>query len=357
MGREGAGVGLARDAALLSVPHAGKGRGADAAASATAAGEPWEEAYRSCRLCPRGCGADRLAGQRGFCGAGFEARVARAALHFWEEPPLSGRSGSGTIFFGGCPLRCCYCQNAAISAGEAGAVVTAEELAALALDLQGQGALNVNLVTPTHFAPTARRAVSLARGQGLHLPVVWNTSGYEAVEAVRANEGTVDVYLTDFKYADAALGRAYSQVADYPDRALAALGAMVEQVGPLRFDAYEGQERLVRGVVVRHLLLPGHLEDSKRVVERLWRAFGEEVRLSLMSQYTPLLASRATAGDDGACQALRRWPALGRTVSEEEYEALLDFADDLGIEEYYFQQGDACEESFIPDFEREGIAR
>lgn len=315
-----------------------------------------EGAYEACALCPRACGADRASGAQGACGAGALPRVARAALHFWEEPPLSGQDGSGAIFFSGCPLRCCYCQNASISATEAGVEVTARELASMALDLQAQGALNVNLVTPTHFAPTVREAMALARQEGLALPVVWNTSGYESMEAIRSNTGTVDAYLTDFKYADAALGRAYSQVPDYPERALEALRAMVEEAGPLRFDEYRGQDRLVGGVVVRHLLLPGHLDDSKRVVALLWQEFGEAVRLSLMSQYTPLLGSRAAAGDVAAREALMRWPALGQVVDEAAYEELLGFADDLGIDEYYFQEGGACEESFIPDFDLTGVA-
>ena len=271
------------------------------------------------------------------CGAADEVLVARAALHFWEEPPLSGEDGSGTVFFSHCPLGCSYCQNGPIARGEAGAPVSVERLAGLFRDLEAQGALNVNLVTATHYAPQVRAAVSRARAEGLALPVVWNTSGYETPQAVAANRGTVDVYLADLKYADAALGARYSQAPDYPAVALAALDAMVEAVGSLAFDEYHGQERLVGGVIVRHLLLPG------------------AVRLSLMSQYTPVLATAAASGDDGARRILDRCPELGRTVPPEDYETLLDYADELGIEDYYWQDGPAAAESFIPAFDLTGL--
>ena len=206
------------------------------AAKATCDRMPEPLAPASCDLCPRACGADRASGARGTCGASDALVVARAALHFWEEPPISGDAGSGTVFFAYCPLRCVYCQNAVIAAGEAGAPVSVERLAEMCLELEAQGALNVNFVTPTHYAPQARAAVAIARGRGLALPVLWNTSGYETAAAVRANAGTVDAYLTDFKYADAALAARYSHASDYPDVALAALEAMVAQTGPPSFD-------------------------------------------------------------------------------------------------------------------------
>lgn len=180
----------------------------------------------SCDLCPRSCGADRAAGERGVCGADDALVVARAALHFWEEPPISGSRGSGTVFFAHCPLLCCYCQNAVIAAGQVGRAVDVGRLAEMLLELEAQGALNVNFVTPTHYAPQARAAVARARGRGLALPVVWNTSGYETVAAVQANAGTVDAYLADFKYADPSLAARYSKAPDYPDVALAALDEM-----------------------------------------------------------------------------------------------------------------------------------
>lgn len=309
----------------------------------------------SCALCPRRCGANRAAGERGACGAAADVVVARAALHFWEEPPLSGEDGSGTVFFSYCPLGCSYCQNGVIARGETGVPVSVERLAGLFSALEAQGALNVNLVTATHYAPQARAAVAVARQQGMALPVVWNTSGYETVEAVRANRGTVDVYLADLKYADAALGARYSHAPDYPEVALAALDAMVDEVGEPVFDEYHEQERLVSGVIVRHLMLPGCREDSKAVVRLVHERYGGAVRLSLMSQYTPVLATEAAAGDGRARRVLECCPELGRTVSPEDYEALLDYADALGVEDYYWQEGLAAEESFIPAFDLTGI--
>ena len=310
----------------------------------------WFVTAVSCDICPRGCSVDRASGQRGVCGASDELVVARAALHFWEEPPISGESGSGTVFFGNCPLRCNYCQNTVIAHGDVGQVVSVADVACMCLDLQEQGALNINFVTPTHYTTQVREATVLARSKGLHLPVVWNTGGYERADVIRGNAGTVDVYLTDFKYADAALGERYSRVSDYPDRALEALDAMVETAGPLEYDEYRGQERLVRGVVVRHLLLPGNLEDSKRVVRLLHERYGSAIRLSLMNQYTPVLATAAAAGDARAAAELARCPELAGRVPDWQYEELLDFADALGVEDYFWQEGGACEESFIPAF-------
>ncbi|MVN47632.1 radical SAM protein [Eggerthella lenta] len=312
-------------------------------------------ALSTCDLCPRSCRVDRAAGERGACGADGRLVVARAALHFWEEPPISGSRGSGTVFFAHCPLRCVYCQNAVIAAGEAGAEGSVERLGEMCLELQEQGALNVNFVTPTHYAPEARAAVAWARERGLALPVVWNTSGYETVAAVRANAGTVDAYLTDFKYADVELARRYSHAPDYPEVALAALEAMVEEAGEPKFDEVDGELRLTGGVVVRHLMLPGALEDSKRVVRLVRQRFGDAVLLSLMNQYTPVLADAAKAGDARAAATLDRCPELAERVSDDEYELLLDYADELGVEDYFWQQGGAAEDSFIPAFDLSGV--
>ena len=309
----------------------------------------------SCDLCPRVCGVDRSAGARGVCGADGHLRIARAALHFWEEPPISGTHGSGTVFFSWCPLRCVYCQNAVIADGEAGAEISIGRLAQIYSELQAKGALNINLVTPTHYAPYARAALDLARERGMDLPVVWNTSGYETVRAVRENRGYADVYLTDYKYASSDLAARYSKAPNYPQVALDALSAMVDEVGDPCFDEYEGDERMTRGVVVRHLMLPGALEDSKRVVQTVWEHFGSSVLLSIMNQYTPVLAESAKAGDAWACRELERCSELARRVPNEDYERLLDFADSLAIEDYFWQEGGAAEESFIPAFDLEGV--
>ena len=289
------------------------------------------------------------------CGAADEVVIARAALHFWEEPPISGEAGSATIFFSYCPLHCVYCQNAVIAAGNAGQEVSVERLVTRCLELQGQGALNINFVTPTHFAPQVRAAVHQARRQGLSLPIVWNTSGYETVEAVRANEGTVDVYLTDFKYADKALAKRYSRAEDYPEVALAALDEMVSQVGSPVFDEFDGGKRLIRGVIVRHLMLPQAYENSERILRLLHRRYGEKILLSLMNQYTPVLAEAASQGDEGAQETLRNCPELAERVPDSEYERLLTVADELGVLDYFWQEGGAAEESFIPPFDLTGV--
>lgn len=309
----------------------------------------------SCDLCPRLCGVNRAAGERGVCGADDTLVVARAALHFWEEPPISGSRGSGTVFFAHCPLHCCYCQNAVIAAGQAGRVVGVERLAEMLLELEAQGALNINFVTPTHYAPQVRAAVAQARERGLALPVVWNTSGYETVAAIQANVGVVDVYLSDFKYATSSLAARYSKAPDYPKVVLTALEEMVRQVGAPQFDEVGGEPRLVRGVVVRHLMLPGALEDSKRVVRLVNERFGNDVLLSLMNQYTPVVADAAAAGDKRAVAALRQSPELAQRVTNEDYERLLDYADALGVQDYFWQEGGAAEESFIPPFDLTGV--
>ena len=298
-----------------------------------------------CNLCPRLCGARRKASGMGLCGADSRLLVARASPHYWEEPPISGETGSGTVFFSGCPLRCVYCQNADLAMSRTGWEVSVERLGDICLELQEQGVLNVNFVTPTHYSLHIREAVAQARARGLRLPVVWNTSGYERVEVVEALADTVDVYLTDFKYADAALARRYSKAPDYPQVALDALDAMLATVGEPRYDEYRGQRRLVRGVVVRHLLLPGALENSLRTVETLVRRFGDAVEYSLMNQYTPVMSATQLA----------RFPELAQPASARDYEALLDFADNLGLSDYYWQDGTAAQESFIPNWTGEGV--
>ncbi len=313
------------------------------------------ESLASCTLCPRACGANRAAGARGICGADGTLVVARAALHRWEEPPVSGTHGSGTVFFSHCPLRCVYCQNEVIAAGEAGVAITVDRLAEIFGELRDKGALNLNMVTPTHYATQIRTTIDKARAAGVDLPVVWNTSGYETVSAIRANAGYVNVYLADFKYASSELAARYSKAPDYPSVALSALGEMVAQVGKPQFDEYEGDERMTSGVVVRHLMLPGALEDSKRVVRTVWERFGTSVMLSLMNQYTPVIADAAASGNAAAVRALERCPELAARVTDEEYEELLDFADSLGIDQYFWQEGGAAEESFIPAFDLEGV--
>jgi putative pyruvate formate lyase activating enzyme len=284
---------------------------------------------------------DRRAGEVGVCGADATLRVARAALHHWEEPPISGTRGSGTVFFSNCPLGCVYCQNEPVSAGRAGQAISVERLAEIFLELEAQGAHNINLVTPTQYVPQIVHALSRARGDGMRLPVVYNTGGYETLATVAGLEGLVDVYLTDFKYASRGLAVRYSRAPDYPAVALAATRAMVKQVGDYALD----DEGLLRaGVIVRHLMLPSQLEDSKAVLSRVFDAVGNRVCYSLMNQYTPM-PNAAAAG----------FAELQTTVTEDEYSALIDFALDLGITNSFMQKGGTATETFIPTFDLTGV--
>ena len=279
----------------------------------------------------------------GVCGVGATPMVARAALHFWAEPPISGEAGSGAIFFSGCSLRCVFCQNHQISQGAFGVEVTSARIAQMMLELEGQGALNINLVTPSHFAPHVKEAALLAREAGLSVPIVCNTSGYESVEAVRELSEVVDVWLTDFKYASPELAASLSRAADYPEVAAAALREMLASLRRAggRAEAEDGSMR--RGIIVRHLVLPGHVDDSIAVLDRVWELCGNDVDLSVMNQYTPNDRCRELGGD------------LARAVSDEEYEAVLDHADELGFERMWWQQGGTVSESFVPAFDTTGV--
>ena len=310
-------------------------------------------AMQNCSLCPRRCDVDRAAGITGVCGERATVRLARAALHFWEEPPISGESGSGTVFFSGCPLKCVYCQNSNISAGTIGKEVSVERLAKIFLEQQGRGALNINLVTPTHFVPQIIEALDLARDEGLALPIVYNTSGYETVQTIQSLEGYVDVYLTDFKYASSDLAKRYSNAPDYPRAASESLDAMFAQVGTCIFGAdprpenlrtHEEGELLLRGVVVRHLVIPGCVRDSFAIMRHLAsKPYVHDLLISIMNQYTPM---------EGVGE---RYPELAGKVCDEDYEAVVDYALALGLDNTFMQEGEAATESFIPDFDYEGV--
>lgn len=291
-----------------------------------------------CTLCPRGCHADRTQ-TVGFCGMSDEVTIARAALHMWEEPCISGTAGSGTVFFSGCTLRCVFCQNYEISAQKKGYTITAARLADIFLELEEAGAWNINLVTPTHFVPQIIKALDLSRIKGLSLPVVYNTSGYETVETLRSLEGYVNIYLPDFKYVDTALSLKYSGAPDYFKVASKALAEMVRQTPKPVFDG----ERMIRGVIVRHLMLPGCLLDSRRVVRYLYETWGNSIYISLMNQYTPL----PTLGKD--------YPELAQRVKKKSYDKLIQFALELGVSNAFIQEGKTAQESFIPDFDGKGV--
>lgn len=283
--------------------------------------------YGNCTLCPRQCGVDRSAGERGFCGCPDTALVAKSMLHKWEEPALAGSGGSGAVFFGGCTLGCKYCQNAAISAGPVGKSMDSAELRRLLESLIAQGAENIDLVTPTHFLPTILPALS----PKLPVPVVYNCGGYERAETITALEGKVDIYLPDLKYADAGLAAALSGAADYFPVATAAIREMVRQTGPVRWQG----EKMVKGTIIRHLILPGQIENSLRVLDWIGETFAPgQVLVSLMRQYTPM----------GGLPA-----PFDCRVTEEEYDAVLSWMYLNGLEGFT-QEADSADAGFIPDF-------
>lgn len=295
-----------------------------------------------------------------------EVTVARVAPHFWEEPCISGENGSGTVFFSGCNLRCVYCQNHKIAAGKVGQRMSIEELSAAFLSLQEQGCHNINLVTPSHYVPQIRDALQQAK---LRIPVVYNTSSYECVQTLQQMEGLADIYLADLKYLDAGLAGKYSHAADYPETAKASIREMVRQVGGIEYELMSESKRpekqesdgsgakedagvkqvirnateypdgalMKRGVIVRHLLLPGQVEEAKRVLRYLYETYGDTIAISILNQYTPLPHVAA-------------YPELNRKVTEEEYEEVVEYALELGIGHGFLQEGQAASESFIPEF-------
>ena len=352
--------------------------------------------FTDCCLCPRNCHVNRTQGKTGYCGQTDQIRAARAALHMWEEPCISGDAGSGAVFFSGCTLGCVFCQNHSIAAGSVGKIISTERLAEIFLELQAQNAWNINLVTAGHFAPQVVRALELAKKQGLHLPVVYNTSGYEKVETLQMFDGLVDIYLPAFKYLSAELAGTYSHAADYPQVAKLALQEMVRQVGTAQFEIVSGVnsgqitgelsvdvaysdgtsdacvensgageknsailgndvcfgdseseesvlERMLRGVVVRHLVLPGHVEESKNVIRYLYETYGDQIYISIMNQYTPMPGIESC------------YPELGRKITSQEYDEVVDYAIDIGVENGFIQDGETAEESFIPEFDTFGV--
>lgn len=295
-----------------------------------------------CTLCPRNCRIDRTAGQTGVCGQTEKLKAARAALHYWEEPCISGEQGSGAVFFSGCALHCVFCQNADIANGTAGKEITRERLAEIFLELQQKGANNINLVTPGHFAPQIVWALERAKQQGLTVPIVYNTSSYENVDTIKSLEGLVDIYLPDFKYMDAKLSAKYSHAPDYSGVAKAAIAEMVRQTGSAEFYENDEDGLMRRGTIVRHLILPGCTEDSKAVIRYLYETYGDRIYISIMNQFTPL------AG-------VEKYPEINRRVTETEYDEVVDYAIGLGVEHGFIQEGGTAEESFIPQFDGEGV--
>lgn len=295
--------------------------------------------YENCLLCPRKCGINRRTGQTGVCGVSSEIKVARAALHYWEEPCISGKRGSGAVFFSGCSLHCVFCQNREISDGKEGKVISKERLSDIFMELAGKGANNINLVTPGQYIPDIVWAVNDAKSRGMKLPIIYNTSGYENVTELKLLEGIVDVYLPDFKYMDSTLSARYSRAKDYPSVARQALSEMVRQQPDVVIDDATGL--IQKGVIVRQLLLPGHVNDAKAVLKYLYDTYHDHVYISMMSQFTPI--------------ALKDYPEINRTVTKREYERLVNYALEIGITNAFIQEGNVAKDSFIPAFDCEGV--
>lgn len=294
--------------------------------------------YSNCRLCARACGVDRENGEFGYCKMNSLPVVARSALHQWEEPIISGINGSGTIFFSGCSLGCVFCQNASISGGKTGVSVSDERISDMMLELAEKGAHNVNFVTPTHFIPSIKNAIIQARENGLKIPIVYNTGSYDSVEALKTLDGLVDVYLPDFKYYRSETAKKYSRACDYPEVAKAAISEMVRQRG----SAVIKDGLIKSGVVVRVLLLPGHVAEAKLIVKYLRDTYGDDIYISLMSQYTPMPEQESP---------------LDRRVSHAEYDELVEYALKKGVKNAFTQEFGCADESFIPEFDNTGVLK
>lgn len=307
-----------------------------------------------CRLCPRNCGVNRDKSV-GYCGMNDNITAAKAYLHMWEEPSISGSRGSGTVFFSGCTLKCVFCQNSSISGCDgktyAGKEISEEELSQVFLSLQDKKANNINLVTPTHFAGHIVKAIEMAKLQGLRIPVVYNTGSYEKVDTIKMFDGLVDVYLPDLKYVSSELSKKYSNAPDYFFEASAAIDEMYRQTGQNEFftekdelvmENYVEKGIMKRGVVIRHMILPGNTKDSMSVLNYLHEKYGDKVYISIMNQYTPISSVSA-------------FPEINRKITKREYEKVLSYCMDIGITKAYYQSGKTAKESFIPDFDCEGI--
>lgn len=298
-----------------------------------------EKYMAHCTLCPRNCGVNRSKGEFGYCGADAQIKAARAALHMWEEPCISGEEGSGTVFFSGCSMRCVFCQNHDIALGRTGMEIGEERLAEIFLELQAKGANNINLVTPTHYVPQIVNALREAKRRGLCIPILYNTGSYDKVETIRLLEGLVDIYLPDCKYYAQDIGKRYANAPDYFQVAMDAIAEMYRQVGEPEFD---GRGMLKKGVIVRHLVLPGQTKDSKKIISYLYETYKDSIFISIMNQYTVM-------------EGLDNYPELQRKVTDEEYDEVVDYAIEIGVENGFIQEGETASESFIPSFTCEGI--
>ena len=288
---------------------------------------------KNCMLCPRKCGVNRYE-KVGYCGAGNKIKLAYYSLHEWEEPVISGTKGSGTIFFSNCNLRCIYCQNKKISIDGYGKEITNKKFEEIVLKLQDMGAHNINLVTPTHFVPNIQKVLKKIKNKELHIPVVYNTSSYETIGALKMMSGLVDIYLADLKYYDDHIANLYSGCLNYFENATLAIDEMYRQVG--KFELDEKTELMKKGLIVRVLILPGHIDDAKKIIEYLYKTYGDDIIISIMSQYTPV----------NYCI----YQNLNRKLTKAEYKEVVDYALKLNVKYAFIQEGESASESFIPDF-------
>lgn len=285
----------------------------------------------NCNICPRKCNVNRE-DKLGFCKMSNTLKIARASLHMWEEPCISGENGSGTVFFTGCTLKCVFCQNRDIATYNKGKEITIERLSNIFIELMDKGANNINLVTLTHYVPQIIKAINLAKSKGMNLPILYNTSGYESIDTLKMLDGIVDIYLPDFKYYSDDIAKKYSNVGNYVETAKLALQEMTRQIGKAKFD----NGIMTRGVIVRHLILPSYSEDSKKVIKYLYETYGDDIYISIMNQYTPF--------------RMENYKELNRKVTTYEYKKVVDYAIKLGVTNGFIQEGSAASESFIPDF-------
>ena len=293
----------------------------------------------NCLLCNRKCGVNRLKGELGVCSAGDSVKIARAALHLWEEPPISGENGSGTVFFSHCNFKCVFCQNHEISQNYNGATISIERLSDIFLELQEKGANNINLVTPTHYVPQIIEALDISKAKGLNLPILYNTNGYDSLDTIKYLDGYIDVYLPDFKYFNNKYAIKYSKVNDYKDNLIPVLKEMVRQTGSPKFD---DNGLITKGVIIRHLMLPGLLFDSKKVIDTIYKTFGNQVYISIMNQYTPMFK---------ACE----YPEINKRLNSKHYESLINYASEIGVINGFIQDSEASSTDFVPSFNLEGV--
>ena len=287
---------------------------------------------KNCHLCPKNCGVNRYK-QLGFCKSSADLYVSYYSLHMWEEPVISGKHGSGAIFFSNCNLKCIFCQNRKISNDGYGKKISLDRLSDIMLELQEKGAHNINLVTPTHYTPLIKYSINSIKDK-LTIPVVYNTSSYENVETIEMMNGIVNIYLADFKYYDNELGKRYSNCDNYRECAIKSIDEMYKQVGKFVIK----DDLMISGLIVRILVLPGHIDDSKKIIKYLYEKYGDNIIISIMNQYTPLFH-------------IEKYENLNRKVNDSEYDDIIDYACDIGVKHAFIQEGDTQKESFIPDFD------